>query len=515
MNEISSLEDRRATVISITADLGDDQTSQQPDKKRGCLHSKYCRKTLQPYIIIYFALSAYIFIGALVFQILEAPHHQDVTDRMEDLKLQLIRDSRNACFLDDGNWTAYIHNKIDAFEAELQEIFVQDASVKRGYTWDYFASCFFCLTVVSTIGYGHMTPATTAGRLLCLFYAVIGIPLYFLYLAKLGDLLAIPLRKLYKGGVISLRKIRLRRKLKRSYEFEDREHNDKAKKKTDKVQNEVVQEAIEDGLQPTAFDTDLSLLSYKQMVYRNDVCTQDEFESVRGRSRRLDRTNTIETISESIDTDRQDASSEMVVFGDINGDIYHSAMESMEDIRERVEIDDLFLDRCENVKNVGTQTDCVRFQTESFSDSDNETDECSRKQSERLQTRPLGFNNGDLPESCLKTAKFSPMKGRDEVPLSFLVVILVVYVCAGSAVFASSEQWTYIDAIYFCTITFTTVGFGDLIPVYNTQDPISQQALIAAFIITGMVIMSSCLSLSQDRIRSFGRKIFGRDDPHR
>ncbi|XP_078590973.1 potassium channel, subfamily K, member 16-like [Branchiostoma floridae x Branchiostoma japonicum] len=43
--------------------------------------------------------------------------------------------------------------------------------------WDFQASLGFALTVVTTIGYGHIAPASAIGKAVCVLYALFGIPL--------------------------------------------------------------------------------------------------------------------------------------------------------------------------------------------------------------------------------------------------------------------------------------------------------------------------------------------------
>ena len=45
--------------------------------------------------------------------------------------------------------------------------------------------------IVSAIsGYGHIAPSTVLGKLFTMGYTVIGIPLFMLYVASIGDILA-------------------------------------------------------------------------------------------------------------------------------------------------------------------------------------------------------------------------------------------------------------------------------------------------------------------------------------
>ncbi|XP_065060735.1 potassium channel subfamily K member 3-like isoform X2 [Rhopilema esculentum] len=55
--------------------------------------------------------------------------------------------------------------------------------------WTFYSSMYFCGSVVTTIGYGHMTPKTDAGRIILLFYALVGIPLNLWTLKVMGDVI--------------------------------------------------------------------------------------------------------------------------------------------------------------------------------------------------------------------------------------------------------------------------------------------------------------------------------------
>ena len=59
------------------------------------------------------------------------------------------------------------------------------------------------------------------------------------------------------------------------------------------------------------------------------------------------------------------------------------------------------------------------------------------------------------------------MTDKTEVPVLLVFTILLVYIAFGAVLFAIMEDWSYVDAFYFCFITLTTVGFGDLVPEKN------------------------------------------------
>ncbi|XP_014207521.1 open rectifier potassium channel protein 1 isoform X2 [Copidosoma floridanum] len=53
--------------------------------------------------------------------------------------------------------------------------------------WDFYNSFYFAYTVVSTIGYGNLAPTNPTGRVLMIFYALIGIPINGILLSQLGE----------------------------------------------------------------------------------------------------------------------------------------------------------------------------------------------------------------------------------------------------------------------------------------------------------------------------------------
>ena len=83
---------------------------------------------------------------------------------------------------------------------------VDIVSKEFSYNWDYIQSCFFSLTILTTIGrnistltsqtislcsgYGNFATETFGGRLFCLFFGIIGIPLMLSVLADVGGLMA-------------------------------------------------------------------------------------------------------------------------------------------------------------------------------------------------------------------------------------------------------------------------------------------------------------------------------------
>ncbi|XP_030575295.1 potassium channel subfamily K member 17-like [Archocentrus centrarchus] len=122
---------------------------------------------------------AYVLIGGVIFWKLEGDFGR------KDLSVALNNKEKLL--------TTYTCLNQDALVAVAKV--VQDAS-KRGLSlkgnntadgfWKFTSSAVFAATVVTTIGYGNMSPITTAGQIFCVFFALFGIPLNIVILNRVG-----------------------------------------------------------------------------------------------------------------------------------------------------------------------------------------------------------------------------------------------------------------------------------------------------------------------------------------
>ncbi|XP_060561089.1 uncharacterized protein LOC132720878 [Ruditapes philippinarum] len=74
-----------------------------------------------------------------------------------------------------------------------------DPNSKEGAKWTYSGSLLYAVTVITTIGYGNITPKTTSGRAITILYALIGIPLTVLCITNIGRGMASFCRAVYGG----------------------------------------------------------------------------------------------------------------------------------------------------------------------------------------------------------------------------------------------------------------------------------------------------------------------------
>ena len=60
------------------------------------------------------------------------------------------------------------------------------------------------------------------------------------------------------------------------------------------------------------------------------------------------------------------------------------------------------------------------------------------------------------------------------IVMAFLALAsLVIFLSAGSFLFTENEEWTFFEAFYFCFITMTTIGFGDMVPCKLSKEVLS------------------------------------------
>ncbi|XP_018621226.1 potassium channel subfamily K member 3 [Scleropages formosus] len=128
------------------------------------------RQNLRTLILIICTLF-YLLLGAAVFDALES--------KLETKQRRKLREKK-AEMMDKYNLTEVNFD-------ELEWVLLQLEPHKAGLQWKFAGSFYFAITVITTIGYGHAAPSTDAGKVFCMFYAVLGIPLTLVMFQSLGE----------------------------------------------------------------------------------------------------------------------------------------------------------------------------------------------------------------------------------------------------------------------------------------------------------------------------------------
>lgn len=104
---------------------------------------------------------------------------------------------------------------------------------------------------------------------------------------------------------------------------------------------------------------------------------------------------------------------------------------------------------------------------------------------------------------------------QNSIPITVCLALVISYICGGAWFFSASEEWTFLDASYFCFVTLSTIGFGDLVPgkslLATPEDGQMTLAICALYLLFGMALLAMSLNLVKEKVtrsvRSIGQRI--------
>uniref|UniRef100_A0A667WST9 Potassium two pore domain channel subfamily K member 2 n=1 Tax=Myripristis murdjan TaxID=586833 RepID=A0A667WST9_9TELE len=130
---------------------------------------------------IFLLVVLYLVMGAAVFRSLEQPHESAQRLAILSQKLEFL--SRHSC-VNQSQLEELVKQVVSAIRSG-----VNPAGTLNNHSslWDLSSAFFFAGTVITTIGFGNISPHTEGGRIFCIVYALLGIPLFGFLLAGVGD----------------------------------------------------------------------------------------------------------------------------------------------------------------------------------------------------------------------------------------------------------------------------------------------------------------------------------------
>uniref|UniRef100_A0A0N5ALA9 Ion channel n=1 Tax=Syphacia muris TaxID=451379 RepID=A0A0N5ALA9_9BILA len=201
-------------------------------------------KMILPHIGLVLLLFVYLIIGAIVFHYIEAPNEQKVKNQELETIFKL-RDNFHDMIWNLWNLTKtnesvvsretfneigqiYFKDLVKAVFQAFRNQFINDRHLLNQTNgdemlWTYANSVFFSVTVITTIGYGNLVPATRLGRIACICFALFGIPLLLITIADIGKFLSDFLSFLYRTYRSFKRKVaKQSRRISQHYRERDR-----------------------------------------------------------------------------------------------------------------------------------------------------------------------------------------------------------------------------------------------------------------------------------------------------
>ncbi|XP_017277146.1 potassium channel subfamily K member 18 [Kryptolebias marmoratus] len=361
---------------------------------------------LFPHLTLCGTLVIYAMLGAVVFQLIEGRstwRTRQIEEEYRSFLTELVEQVKN----DTGNGsnTTEVVKNVTRKMKGFKSIWSQSPD-----RWSFSESLLFSCTVFTTVGYGEIFPVTLIGKVVCVIYAMVGIPLMLLLMLDVGDFLALVMSRTYSKFHKLFTAFRSRNWL--PWKARGRElHSDL--------------QTLEDGT--FAFGHDVVIR--KPLDIRHVLHSQAD---VRHKSIRLQN----------------------------NKNIFEKIIAK---------------------ENLVRKSPLLRS--------------LSCPQLDHLPLSSTGYVIWD----------FSGLgDGMDmlNVPLVLVIFVVIAYICLGGSILSLWEKdFSGFDSYYFCFITLTTIGFGDIVP-NNHKFFI----LTSLFILIGMTIMSMAFKLSQTRIVSCYRK---------
>ncbi|XP_034018359.1 potassium channel subfamily K member 3a [Thalassophryne amazonica] len=113
----------------------------------------------------------YLLIGAAIFNVLESQKETAQRRKVDLRREELLR---------TFNLSTWDFDK-------LEKVVLQLKPHKAGVQWQFAGSFYFAITVITTIGYGHAAPSTDGGKVFCMLYALLGIPLTLVMFQSVGE----------------------------------------------------------------------------------------------------------------------------------------------------------------------------------------------------------------------------------------------------------------------------------------------------------------------------------------
>uniref|UniRef100_A0A3B4Y025 Potassium two pore domain channel subfamily K member 4 n=1 Tax=Seriola lalandi dorsalis TaxID=1841481 RepID=A0A3B4Y025_SERLL len=169
-----------------TSSSGNSRPSALPLQGRGVDRVKMRYTTL---LALLTGVMLYLVMGALVFRTLEFPKESSAFEDLLKAKQNFLGNNSCVTELDFHNLLKEVVSAVDAG--------LDVSSLPANFTsrWDLASAFFFCGTIITTIGFGNLSPRTWYGQLFCVCYALVGIPMFGILLAGVGDHMGTVLRR--------------------------------------------------------------------------------------------------------------------------------------------------------------------------------------------------------------------------------------------------------------------------------------------------------------------------------
>lgn len=79
-------------------------------------------------------------------------------------------------------------------------------------------------------------------------------------------------------------------------------------------------------------------------------------------------------------------------------------------------------------------------------------------------------------------------------PILLCITMMIIYIIFGAVTLHKLEGWSILDGVYFCFMSLSTIGFGDMMPGLRKESP-STTWFCSIYIMSGMALTAMCFNV--------------------
>lgn len=84
-------------------------------------------------------------------------------------------------------------------------------------------------------------------------------------------------------------------------------------------------------------------------------------------------------------------------------------------------------------------------------------------------------------------------------PILLCLCMMIIYIVLGAFALVRLEEWPFIDAVYFCFMSLSTIGFGDMVPGLRKESTTTTW-FCSIYIMSGMALTAMCFNVLHEEI---------------
>lgn len=114
--------------------------------------------------------------------------------------------------------------------------------------------------------------------------------------------------------------------------------------------------------------------------------------------------------------------------------------------------------------------------------------------------------DGKEPDSmsCTDNESKTSMHGWSILaPVFLCLAMMFIYICLGTFALYKLENWSILDGFYFCFMSLTTIGFGNMLPGQERSRLYDSNTTVwfcSLYIMSGMALTAMCFNVVHDEI---------------